>query len=254
MLRSRIIPSLLFQKNGLVKTKQFSFSKYLGDPLNTVKIFNEKNVDEIIFSDIEATVNNQEPNYIQIEKIANMCRMPICYAGGIKNIFQIEKIISYGVEKVGISSAAIEQPNLIREAAKIFGSQSIVVIFDVKKIYKDYHVFTYNGTLQCDREFHWLLDQYQDLGAGEIFINAIDRDGTREGYDTRMIEEVFPKINVPLTVCGGAGNFDDLKNLFKSFNIIGGAAGSLFVLSGKYHAVLIQYPDETQRKNIFDER
>lgn len=255
MLKPRIIPSLLIHKNGLIKTNNFNIenSRYVGDPLNAVRIFNEKKADEIIISDIEATINNNEPNYDLISKIASECRMPLCYVGGIRNLKQIEMIISLGVEKVGIGSACISNPDLISEAAKRVGSQSVVVIMDVKKygLFNKYKVFTHNGKKQSKFTPSEFLDKFQSLGAGEIIINSIDHDGTMKGYDLKLIDSLYCHATTPITIIGGAGSLKDMESIFKRYGTIGAAAGSLFVFKGKYKAVLIQYPSTDEKNQIY---
>lgn len=254
MLRPRIIPCLLIHQGGLVKTVRFKDPKYVGDPLNAVLIFNEKKVDELIVADIDATAQGLEPNYSLIASLAKECRMPLCYVGGIKTPEQVERIISLGVEKVGISSAALSNPDLIQQSAQRVGNQSIVVVLDVKKtglLKKSYTVFTHNGTVNTQLSPVAFAKQAQACGAGEILVNAIDQDGMMQGYDLDLIASVRAVVDTPMTVLGGAGSHHDLRLLIDRFGIIGAAAGSLFVFKGKYRAVLIQYPDESQKQAIF---
>ncbi len=244
MLRPRIIPSLLIHKNGLVKTVNFKDPKYIGDPINVVRIFNEKEVDELMLFDIDASVNQNEPNYKTIENIASECRMPLCYGGGIKNVDQAKKIFSLGVEKVSISSAAISNPNLIKEIVKKVGSQSMVVVLDVKKFENNsYHIWINNGKKNTEISLIPFLKKIQDLGVGEIVINSIDNDGVMNGYDLNLIDNVYSNISIPLTILGGAGTLDDIKNIIKKYKIIGLGVGSLFVFKGVYKAVLVNYPN-----------
>lgn len=244
MLRPRIIPSLLIHKNGLVKTINFKDPKYIGDPINVVRIFNEKEVDELMVFDIDASVNQNEPNYKTIKNIASECRMPLCYGGGIKNVEQAKKIFSLGVEKVSISSAAISNPNLIKEIVKKVGSQSMVVVLDVKKFDNNsYHIWINNGKKNTEISLIPFLKKIQDLGVGEIVINSIDNDGVMDGYDLNLIDNVYSNISIPLTILGGAGTLDDIKNIIKKYKIIGLGVGSLFVFKGVYKAVLVNYPN-----------
>ena len=244
MLRPRIIPSLLIHKNGLVKTINFKDPKYIGDPINVVRIFNEKKVDELMVFDIDASVNQNEPNYKTIKNIASECRMPLCYGGGIKNVEQAKKIFSLGVEKVSISSAAISNPNLIKEIVKKVGSQSMVVVLDVKKFDNNsYHIWINNGKKNTEISLIPFLKKIQDLGVGEIVINSIDNDGVMDGYDLNLIDNVYSNISIPLTILGGAGTLDDIKNIIKKYKIIGLGVGSLFVFKGVYKAVLVNYPN-----------
>jgi cyclase len=255
MLYPRIIPCLLVKDKGLVKTVNFKNPKYVGDPINAVRIFNEKEVDELIVLDIDATIEKREPDYKMIEYLAAECRMPLCYGGGITTSDQVQRIIQLGVEKVAISSAAIENPNLIAEAVKSVGTQSVVVILDVKKSIwgGKYEVNTHNGrknTGKCPSEFALKI---QKLGAGEIVINSIDNDGRMKGYDFTLVEIIYKSINVPLTVLGGAGSFADIGQLFSKYGIIGAAAGSLFVFKGVYRAVLINYPNSAEKNALIKE-
>jgi len=253
MLRPRIIPCLLVHNKGLVKTVKFSVEKgkYVGDPINAVKIFNEKEADELMVIDIDASVESKEPDYALIEKLANESRMPLCYGGGIKNKLQAEKIFSLGIEKISISSSAIENPELIKEIADAVGSQSVVIVIDIKKkLLGGYDIYTHNGTKKHKLKLEDFITQIQELGAGEIVINSIDNDGIMKGYDIKLIEKIKPFIKVPLTVLGGAGSLDDIQKLTDKFGIIGCAAGSLFVFKGKYKAVLINYPNWQERKRF----
>jgi len=228
MLRPRIIPCLLIQNKGLVKTVKFSDSKYVGDPINAVRIFNEKQVDELIVLDISATVNRETPNLKLIENLATECQMPLCYGGGIKSVSQANSIIGLGVEKIAISSAALENPNLMLDIAEKIGRQSVVAVLDIKcrRFNKKYEIWTHNGkvnTGKCPIEFSKLL---QKNGVGEIVLNSIDNDGAMSGYDLLLVQKVIEHIKVPVTVLGGAGTLDDISRLIAEFGIIGAAAGS----------------------------
>ena len=253
MLRPRVIPCLLLHQGGLVKTVQFADSKYVGDPLNAVRLFNEKEVDEIMVVDIDASTLNREPNFGLIAKLAGECRMPLCYGGGVKSPDQVERIIALGVEKVAISSAALADPNLISEAARRVGNQSIVVVLDVKKhglIAKRYEVFTHNGRRPSGLSPVDQARRAESLGAGELVINSIDRDGMLNGYDFGLIDLIREAVNLPITVLGGAGTHEDIAALIQRYGLIGAAAGSLFVFKGKYRAVLIQYPDRAVKNRL----
>lgn len=253
MLRSRVIPVLLIHNKGLIKTVGFSKKKgkYVGDPINAVKIFNEKEADELVVLDIDATIEGKEPDYALIEKLANECRMPLCYGGGIKTKEQAQKIFSYGVEKIAISSVAIENPNIITQLADAVGKQSVVVVVDVKKkLFGGYDIYTHNATKKHKIKLEDFIKEVQELGAGEIVVNSIDNDGMMKGYDVKLIELLKPFIKVPLTVLGGAGSLDDVKQMINKFKVIGSAAGSLFVFKGKYKAVLINYPNWDEREKF----
>lgn len=252
MLFPRIIPVLLVKNKGLVKTIKFRDPKYVGDPINAVKIFNEKEADELVVLDIDATSEGKEPDYKMIEHLALECRMPLCYGGGIKTVEQAKRILGLGVEKVALSSAAIHSPELIRDLARQVGNQSVVVVLDVKNNFLGkYEVYTHNGktnTKISPFDFARIAEEY---GAGEIVINSIDHDGEMKGYDLKLASKIHACISVPLTVLGGAGSLDDIATLISSEGIIGAAAGSLFVFKGKYRAVLINYPFGVDKRKLF---
>ena len=252
MLRPRITPCLLLHQNGLVKTVGFKAPKYVGDPINVVKIFNEKEADELVVLDIDATVNNVEPDYKMIANLAAECRMPLCYGGGIKTLEHARRIISLGVEKVAISSAAIENPELITQIAKEIGRQSVVVVLDVKKklFSKDYDVFTRNASKNIKRSVFDLAMEAEKLGAGELVINSIDLDGTMTGYDLVLASKIRRLVNIPVTFLGGAGSLADIEALIRTCGVIGASAGSLFVFKGVHKAVLINYPTLAQRDKL----
>lgn len=255
MLHPRIIPCLLVHNKGLTKTIKFKDHKYVGDPINAVRIFNEKEVDELIILDIDATTSDYEPNYKMIENLANECRMPLCFGGGIKNAEQAERIFSLGVEKIAISSIAFEKPEIVSEIATRVGNQSVVVVFDVKKkIYGNrYEIFTHNATINTKKDPVAMATYFESLGAGEIIINSIDNDGVMKGYDLELVNKVRDVITLPMSVLGGAGTHDDIKELISSQGIIGAAAGSLFIFKGKYRAVLINYPQPKEKLQLVEE-
>lgn len=251
MLRPRIIPCLLVKDKGLVKSKQFKNHRYLGDPMNAVRIYNEKEVDELVILDIDATVQGREPDLQMIKHIAEECRMPLCYGGGIKTVKQAQNIFSLGVEKISLSSVAISNPNLITEIADKVGSQSVVVVLDVKKkLFGGYEVYTNNGNTATGKSPFDLIKQYQALGAGEIVINNIDNDGMMKGYDINLLEKARNASTLPLTALGGAGILDHIGELIQKFGIIGASAGSLFVYKGKLNGVLINYPNPAEKDNL----
>lgn len=251
MLRPRIIPCLLIHNGGLVKTRQFADPTYVGDPVNAVRIFNEKEVDELLVVDIDATAKGVEPNYELIAKLAAECRMPLAYGGGVKTADQIGRIIQLGVEKVVVSAAAIADPNLIGDAARKVGSQSVVVVADVRGDGQGgYRVFTHNGTVATNHAPEQMARLAQETGAGEFIVNNIDRDGMGGGYDLDLVARCRAATSLPITVLGGAGSLDDIKTLIDQFPIIGAAAGSLFVFKGKYRAVLINYPDRVRKQEL----
>lgn len=252
MLRPRIIPSLLIQDNGLVKTVNFKNPKYVGDPINAVKIFNEKEVDELAIFDIDATVKNIEPNYSLIERLANQSRMPLCYGGGVKTVGQAQKIFSLGIEKIALSSAVLKDPSLISKIAERVGAQSVIVVLDVKKkTFGGYEIYTHNGKKATGLDPVKFVEKAQQLGAGEIVINSIDQDGVMKGYDMTLIQKIREKTSLPLTVLGGAGSLSDIEKVIDSHGVIGVAAGSLFVFKGIYKAVLINYPSKEEKNEMF---
>lgn len=253
MLRSRIIPCLLVHNKGLVKTVKFKDPKYVGDPINAVKIFNEKEVDELMVLDIDATRENREPNIEMIKNLADECRMPFCYGGGITNAEQARKIISLGAEKVALSNSALNNIELCQEIGLIIGNQSVVVVIDVKKkkLFGGYDIYTHNGTKKSKWNLFDFIAKLEEIGIGEIVINSIDNDGLMKGYDISLIESVREKCTMPITVLGGAGSLEDVKKMISKFKIIGVAAGSLFVFKGKYRAVLISYPNRQERKPLY---
>lgn len=254
MLRPRIIPCLLVKNGGLVKTVQFGSPKYVGDPINAVRIFNEKEVDELTVLDIDATAEGREPNYRMIADLAAECRMPLCYGGGVKTPEQLERIIGLGVEKVAVSAAAVREPDLIAQAAERVGNQSVVVVMDVKpaRSLGCYEVFTHNGTIKTGLDPVTFAHRVQALGAGEVVLNAISRDGEMNGYDLELVSQIRRAISVPMTILGGAGSLADIQTLIRQFGIIGAAAGSLFVFKGKYRAVLINYPQRAEKDALVD--
>lgn len=252
MLRPRITPCLLVHEGGLVKTVGFQNPKYVGDPINAVKILNEKEADELIVLDIDATVRGTDPDYQLIAHIAAECRMPLCYGGGVRSAEQAKKVVRLGVEKVAISAAAIDNPSLITRIANEIGRQSTVVVLDVKKRIPtgESDVFTHNGKQNTRQSVVVLAQQAEALGAGEIVINSIDEDGQMRGYDLALARRIREAINIPITLLGGAGSLDDIGQLIRACGVVGASAGSLFVFKGAYKAVLINYPSVSQRDEL----
>jgi imidazole glycerol-phosphate synthase subunit HisF len=242
----------LVKNKGLVKTVRFKDPKYVGDPINAVRIFNEKEADELMVLDIDATSENRASDFNMIKNLAAECRMPLCYGGGVKTADQAKRIISLGAEKVAVSSAVIENPGLVTELAKAVGCQSVVVVLDVMKrgIFKKYEIVIENGTKPTGKYPVEFSKQLDELGIGEIVINSVDNDGMMQGYDTKLIRKIRDAVDVPITVLGGAGSFSDIKNVIDEFGVIGAAAGSLFVFKGKYRAVLISYPNPDEKLKI----
>lgn len=254
MLRPRIIPCLLVHQGGLVKTVEFKNPKYVGDPINAVKIFNEKEADELVVLDIDASVNGAEPDYRMIANLAAESRMPLCYGGGVRTPAQAKKIIGLGVEKVAMSTAAVGDVTLVTRTADAVGRQSVVVVLDVRKktglFAKGYEVFTHNGEKSTKTDLFELAQAMQAAGAGEIVINSIDRDGQMKGYDLALAARMRQELRIPLTFLGGAGSHQDIEALLGECGVVGASAGSLFVFKGPYRAVLINYPNPEQKDGI----
>ena len=253
MLNPRIIPVLLVSNRGLYKTIRFKNPTYIGDPLNAVRIFNEKEVDELIVLDIQATRTETGPDYELITQLARESRMPLCYGGGIKSVSQIERLVGLGVEKVAISSAAISDPSLIQKASESVGSQSVVVVVDIKLngFMRRAEVVSVNGTVGSGLAVADWISYIQELGVGEISLNFVDRDGTMDGYDLDFFASIYPLIHCPCTIIGGAGSINDLSALFRRYGLVGAGVGSLFVYKGRFRAVLINYPDPVTKGKLF---
>ena len=248
-MRIRVIPSLLLHKGGLVKSVKFKNYKYVGDPINAVKIFNDKEVDEIVVIDISASKEKRLPNIGQITEIASEAFMPMAYGGGITKIEEIKEILFNGVEKVIINKAVHTNPALITEAARLFGSQSVVVSIDVKKSFLGgYKVYTDNGTQKTAFTPEAFAKKAEELGAGEILLNNIDNDGTYSGYDTGLIKMVAEAVSVPVIAIGGAGSVEDFR-MAKDSGASAVAAGSMFVFQRPHQAVLISYPSQEELKS-----
>lgn len=246
MLRPRVIPCLLLRGEGLVKGVRFSNYKYVGDPINAVRIFSEKEVDELLFLDIMATSENRTvaPNFIQ--KIADECYMPFAIGGGINSVEQVQDLLGAGAEKVSINTAAIDDPLLIRQVADAFGSQSIVVSIDVKRNWRGlYRVYTHSGKRSTRLDpIDWARTAEQ-LGAGEILLTSIDNDGRMQGYDHNLIQQVAGAVSIPVIACGGAGTTAHLRSAVIDGKASAVAAGSLFVFYGPKRAVLINFPERS---------
>jgi len=248
MLRIRVIPCLLLKNRGLVKTVKFKNPKYVGDPINAVRIFNDKEVDELIFLDITATIENRDPQFDLIKDIAGECFMPFAYGGGIRNIDHAKKIIKLGVEKIVINTCALNL-NFVKTASKILGSQSVVVSIDAKKkLWGKYYVHTHSGTKNTNIEPLEFAKKVEEAGAGELFINSIDMDGTMRGYDLHLIKSISQAVDIPVIACGGAGKLQDFRDAVKRGGASAVAAGSMFVFHGPHRAVLINYPSQVDIK------
>ena len=253
MLRTRVIPVLLLKERGLVKGQQFKNHKYVGDPLNVVKIFNEKEVDELVFLDISATDENCGPDFDLLADIASEAFMPFAYGGGVKTVKQVERLFSIGVEKVIINTAAFLDSKLLKESVMVSGTQSIVVSIDVKKsLLGSYEVYVNNGKINTKLDPATYAKKMQDLGVGELIVNSVGREGTGKGYDIKLLETVSNAVEIPVIGLGGAGCLQDLADAKNQTNVSGLAAGDLFIFHGKHKAVLITYPKYSELEKLFN--
>lgn len=251
MLKTRVIPCLLLKNQGLVKTVKFKNPRYLGDPINIVKIFNDKEVDELLFLDITATLEKRRPPLKLLSEIASECFMPFGYGGGVRDLEDIRQILSVGVEKVAINSQVVEDPSFIRRAADLFGSQSVVVSMDVKKRFlRKYEIWSHSGTRRVRMDPAAFARQAESMGAGELIVNSIDRDGTMEGYDIDLIRNVAESVSIPVIACGGAGNIADFSKAVQEGKASAVAAGAMFVFHGPHRAVLINVPTPEELKTV----
>lgn len=253
MMIPRVIPVLLLKNRGLVKTLRFAEPIYVGDPLNAVRIFNEKEVDELIFLDITATAENRGPALDHLHDVATECFMPFTYGGGVRSIEQMRGIFKAGAEKIAVNTAAAETSELITEAARIFGSQSIVVSIDVRRSEPDGRPVTWirGGRNATELDAVAAAVRAQKLGAGEILLNSIDRDGTQEGYDLDLIRAVSAAVSIPVIACGGASSVGDFTKATLDAGAAAAAAGSYFVFCGSRDAVLITYPGRRELEAAF---
>ncbi len=252
MFRPRVIPCLLLEGKGLVKTVKFKAPKYLGDPINAVRIFNEKETDELIFLDIKASEENRTVHLDIVGQLGDECYMPFAVGGGIRSIQSIRDIFRAGAEKVVLNTYAVQNPGFVAEAAMVFGKQSIVVSIDAKKkLFGKYEVYIYGGRKSTGLGPVETAKLMEKNGAGEIMINSIDRDGSRTGYDLELIRDVAEAVNIPVIACGGAGKLEDIKKAITEGKASAAAAGSLFVFHGKRRAVLINYPTNRELTDLF---
>lgn len=246
MIRARVIPCLLLRGHGLVKTRKFKDPVYVGDPVNAVRIFSEKEVDELVILDIDASREGREPDYELVAEIAGECFMPVAYGGGIQTLAQARKLIRCGIEKVVINSASIESTGFIREIADVFGSQAVVGSIDARKtLLCGHRVFVKSGTVDTKLKPEDHAASLVQAGVGEILLTSIDRDGQMQGYDIELIKKVSAKVNVPVVACGGAGTLDHMRRAMSESGASAVSAGSMFVFYGKHRAVLINYPTGT---------
>lgn len=253
MLKTRVIPCLLLKNQGLVKTIKFDKLAYIGDPINTVRIYNEKEVDELIFLDITATSKHQKPDLRIISEIASECFMPFTYGGGVHCSEDVQKIFSLGVEKIAINSCAVKNPSFIKEISERFGSQSIVVSIDVKRsFWGRYRVWSHSERTSSNLDPVQFAVLMERMGAGELLLTSVDRDGTMEGYDIDLIKQVTGAVNIPVIVCGGAGNMDHFAKAVSEGGAAAVAAGSMVVYQGKNRSVLINFPSKSDIRGVFN--
>ena len=254
MLKTRVMPCLLINNERLVKTVKFKNASYVGDPVNAIKIYNEKEVDELIIVDISATVEKRLPPFRMIAEITDECFMPLCYGGGIRSVEDIRTIFASGVEKIAINSYAVENPFFVRQAAAIFGSQSIVLSLDAKKTLRGrYAVCTHSGHNVTKFDPAVFARQMEEMGAGEILLNSIDRDGTWEGYDLELIEKVADAVTIPVIALGGAGHMGHFSEAVQS-GASACAAGSMVVYQGRNKGVLINFPTRSELKKVLGDK
>lgn len=244
MNKTRVIPVLLLRGKGLVKTVKFKDAKYVGDPINSVRIFNDKEVDELVFLDIAATPERRGPDFVLLEDIAGEAFMPMAYGGGIRNLDDVKRVFSLGFEKVIINTSAFTSTDLIRQAVSIYGAQSVVGCVDVRRtLLGRYELFSHGGRTRQSVGLRDHLVAIEHAGVGEVLLNAVDRDGTQSGYDLKLIRLVTESVKVPVIACGGARSVDDFAAAVNEAGASAVAAGSLFVFVGPHRAVLINYPD-----------
>lgn len=251
MLQTRIIPCLQLIGDSLVKTVKFKKPGYIGDPINTVRIFNELEVDELCFLDIRATLENRNPDFDILHQIADECFMPLAYGGGVKDATTAQRILSIGFEKIIINSVILQRPDIIGEISAHSGVQSVVASVDVKKnIWGKYQVFSQDGTKKEDKDLISWVQKLEELGAGEILLTSMDRDGTWEGFDVELVRQVTNSVSIPVIANGGAGSVADIGNVVKNAQASAVALGSMVVYQKKGLGVLVNFPDKEKLSNI----
>jgi cyclase len=253
MLKNRVIPCLLLKDESLVKTVKFSGHNYIGDPINTVRIFNELEVDELIILDIQATFLNKGPDLSLLSKIADECFMPLTYGGGIKTIEEVKNILSTGLEKVAINSYAFEDPHFISRIAELYGSQSIIASMDVKKnVWGNYQIYSHGGRKKVDKDPVEWAQELEKLGAGELLLTSIDREGTWKGYDLEITKRISEAVSIPVIANGGAGKIEHLAEVVKKGKASAAALGSMVVYQKEGLGVLVNFPLREVLDRIFD--
>lgn len=251
MYHNRIIPCLLLRDHGLIKTIKYKGGRYLGDPINAIKIYNDCEVDELIILDIDATKEHRSPDFEYLKKLTQQCFMPVCYGGGITSVDTVKRLFELGIEKVSVNTSLYDNPNMVKECVALFGSQSIVASVDLKRD-KSGNVSAWikNGTELIKEDAFEYMKHIEEDGVGEVFINFIDHDGMMDGYDYEVISRISKHISVPLIVCGGASSTNDCKKAI-DVGASAAAAGSIFVFWGRNKAVLINYPDKEEIEKLF---
>lgn len=249
-LRPRVMPSLLLRDGGLVKTVEFKNARYLGDPINAVKIFNDKEVDELLLLDITATTQAKPIQFALIEEIVSEAFMPVAYGGGVTSVDDARRLLTLGVEKVSINAGAVERPDLINELSERFGASTVVVSIDARKKRRKYEVVTRNASKGTGLEPAAWAAEAQRRGAGEILINSVDNDGSMQGYDLDLIRSVADAVSVPVVACGGAGSTRDFAQATQVAHASACAAGSFFVFQGRHRAVLISFPTQDELDEV----
>ena len=253
MLRTRVIPCLLLKNGGLVKTVKFRSEQYVGDPINAVRIYNQKEVDELVLFDISRTTLGKSIDFGLIEKIASQCFMPVCYGGGVKTLEDFKTLFSLGVEKVSVSSLIFDDPQVVRQAVDIFGSQSIIATIDIFKplLRSKYIVKTHSGSVKQKIPLLDIVAYCEALGIGEIIINNINQDGTWEGFDIEILTMLTANATIPVVAVGGAGSLDDLQKAVEDGGVSAVCIGSMAVFQSKGMGVLIKFPKSTELEKLF---
>jgi cyclase len=252
LVKTRVIPCLLLKGEGLVKTIRFREPTYIGDPINAIKIFNEKEVDELIVLDVGATLEKRGPPFDKVAELSSECFMPLGYGGGIRRLDDIRSLFAIGVEKVILNTIATESAAFVESAVRIAGSQSIVASIDVRSSpFGRYEVYGAGGTKRTGLDPVSFAQRMAAAGAGEIFLNSMDRDGTGKGFDVDLIRMVSDSVNIPVIACGGAGTLEHLRQAVVEGRASAVAAGSMFVFHGRHRAVLISYPSHSELEHLF---
>jgi len=247
MLRTRVIPCLQLIDESLVKTVKFGNHGYIGDPINTVRIFNELEVDELCFLDIRATTENREPNYKILAEIANECFMPLSYGGGVTNAETAKRILSIGFEKIVINTAAYLNPSLVTEVANYSGNQSVVGSIDVKKnLFGKYQVYTHDGRQKQSKDPIKWAKELEELGAGELLVTSMDKDGTWNGYDIDLLKRITSAVKIPVIANGGAGKIEHIGEVVSQSKVSAVALGSMVVYQAEGLGVLVNFPDKNK--------